>query len=362
MKALARAAAAALLTLPAGLVAQGAVEGRLQRYTFDDPSATGIELLELRSVGMSARIPIGVRVTLDVATAWAEGVSESAAGTRTSISGFTDSQVVLGVGVAPGVTLSAIGVLPTGVSEQSLEESRVAGAIAADLLPFAITNWGSGGGGGGMVSLARPVGALGLGLSVSYLARRSFEPLEEATFAYRPGDVLSVVAAVDGNPTPATKAALRLAYHRYGDDQVEGANLFRSGDRVEATASLAFPLRRGSSGIVYGSFHHRGGGTFLNLDDLLADQDLVLLGGGVRVPVGGVVLQPDAQARLFRRSDGLGQGWDLGAGVGVEIPFGTAALVPVARVHLGNVEVREGVESAMTAFEVGLAARWGRGR
>jgi hypothetical protein len=270
--------------------------------------------------------------------------------------------VVLGVALAGGVTVSGIGLLPTGISTQSLEESRVAGAIGADLLPFAITNWGAGGGGGGMVSVARAAGPVGLGLSVAYIARRSFEPLADETFAYRPGNVLSVVAAVDGNPSPSTKGALRLAYHRYGEDRVGGANLFRSGDRVEATASLAFPFGRGSSGIVYGSFHHRGGGTFLALDDLLADQDLVLLGGGARLPVWGVVLQPDAQARVFRRSDGLGQGWDLGAGVGVEIPMGSASLVPLARVHFGNVEVREGVDTGMTAFEVGLAWRWGRGR
>jgi hypothetical protein len=337
------------------------VGGTLQRYTFGEPSAAQIDMLELRTVDFGARWRVG-RTNLTVTGAWAQGLLEGADGERATISGLTDTQVTLGLTTEQGVGFTAIALLPTGLASQSLDESRVAGAMGADLFPFAVTNWGTGGGGGGQVSFARRAGGVGLGVSVSYIVRASFEPLDEAEFAYRPGNVLTVVAAVDGNPTPSTKASVRAAYHRHAEDQVEGANLYRPGDRFEGTASLAFPLGSGSSGIVYGSFHHRDGGLFLDFEEQASQQDLVRIGGGLRVPYGRVVLQPDLQARVFRRDDGREQGYHVGGGLDVEVPTERVILVPGLRVHVGNVEFAETVESSFTGFEISLAARFGGGR
>lgn len=334
------------------------VGGTLQRYTFDEPSATGIDVLELRTLDFGGRWRLG-RTDLTVTGAWAQGVLEAADGERATISGLTDTQVTLGLTTGQGLSFAAIGLLPTGLASQTLDESRVAGAMGADLFPFAVTNWGTGGGGGGLVSFARRTGGVGLGVSVSYIVRASFEPLDVAEFAYRPGNVLTVVAAVDGNPTPSTKASLRAAYHRHAEDQVEGTNLYRPGDRFEGTASLAFPVGGGSSGIVYGSFHNRAGGRFLDFDEQASQQDLVRIGGGLRVPYGGTVLQPDLQARFFRRDDGREQGYHFGGGLDVEVPTERLILVPGVRVYLGNVELSETAKSSFTGLEVSLAARFG---
>jgi hypothetical protein len=107
--------------------------------------------------------------------------------------------------------------------------------------------------------------------------------------------------------------------------------------------------------------HHRDEGSFLEVAELLPERDLVLLGGGLRLPVGDAVVQPDLQARLFRRSDGREQGWDVGFGVEMEFPAGGVRLVPALRAHVGRIEVREGVESGFTGFEVGLSTRFGAG-
>lgn len=329
-----------------------------QTFTFDDADAAAIGTLSLLTVPVSARVPLTELVDVQVNGAWARGELDHAGETST-ISGFTDTQLQLGV-QAGWARFTAIALLGTGKATQTQSESRVAGAIAADLLPFAISNWGSGSGGGAAVSVARPVGPLGLGLSVAYLARQSFEPLDGETFSYRPGNLLRVVAAVDGTVADVGKATLQLSWFRYGEDELDNNNLFRSGNRFRVLGSYAFPLGARANGIAYAGVLHRARGTFLELDETMASQDLVTVGGGIRVPVGGGVLQPDVEARFHRRADGIDQGWDLGIGADYEIAGTNAMLVPSARAHIGNVEVRDGVSTAFKGFEVGLALRLGR--
>jgi hypothetical protein len=198
---------------------------------------------------------------------------------------------------------------------------------------------------------------VGLGINVAYLVRRSFEPLDNQQFAYRPGDLLHVSVAMDGTVGEAGKATVRLTYERNGEDRGNDANLFRSGDRYQVLGSYAFPIGPGSNGIVYASLLHRNAGAFLESTETVASQDLVLFGGGARIPMGSGVFQPDAEARLFRRADGIDQGYDLSVGASYEIPGAEWTFAPSARVHLGHLEIREGVETGLTGFEAGLAIR-----
>jgi len=344
------------LAFPIAATGQSVGVGSLfQTFRFSDSGASGIETLTLITTPFSAGIPLGDRADLRLSGAFARGALDHAAGSST-ISGLTDTRVSLGFGTQ-WAQVAAVAILPTGKNTQTLEESRVAGAIAADLLPFAISNWGSGPGGGATLTAAGPVGSVGLGVNVAYLVRQSFEPLESQEFAYRPGDLLHVSVAMDGSVGEAGKATIRLTYERNGDDRGDDANLFRSGDRVQVLGSYAFPVGPASSGIVYASLLHRNEGAFLETTESLASQDLMLVGGGVRIPMGSGVFQPDAEARLFRRADGIDQGYDLSLGATYEIPGAEWTVAPSARLHLGHLEVREGVETGFNGFEVGLAVR-----
>lgn len=329
----------------------------LQTFRFSESDATGIGTLSLVTLPFSASVPLGSLADLNVAGAFARGSLDDASGTST-ISGLTDTRVSVGFG-AHWARVTAIAILPTGKATQTLQESRVAGAIAADLLPFAVSHWGGGPGGGVNLSAAGPVGAVGMGVSVAYLARQSFEPLDAQEFAYRPGDLLRVSVALDGTLGDAGKGTMRLTYERNGEDQRDDANLFRSGDRYQVVGSYAFPVGAGSSGIAYASLLHRSEGSFLENSQSLSSQDLVIVGGGVRIPMGTRVVQPDVEARLFRRGDGVDQGYDVAVGATYEIPGAGWTVVPSARLHLGRLEVRDGVETGFTGFEVGVAVRHG---
>ncbi|MBT8336588.1 MAG: hypothetical protein KJO11_08285 [Gemmatimonadetes bacterium] len=356
--------AAVGVVLAAGpLAAQSAQVGAgvlFQSYSFDDPSAASVESITVMAIPFAGTAWLGERVSLGIAGTWADGRLEDPDRGELSIQGLTDTQVTLTVSGRSGATsVSAVALLPTGVETQTLSESRVAGAVASELLPFAISNWGTGGGVGLSASSAHVVGPLGVGLSASYLVRREYSPLDAEQFAYRPGDVLRLVAAVDGTIATGTKGTLRVSLFRHRDDLADDANLFRAGDRFEVLGSIGFPLGAQSTGLVYGIFHSRDEGTYLSSDGTLSSQDLILAGGGMRSRVGRAILQPRIEARLFRRDDGVEQGYDLGVGLDVELPVGTAVMVPSVRAHIGNLEVRESVETAFTGLEFGLALRFG---
>ncbi len=343
--------------------AQVSAGGVLQRYVFDDPSAASVETLTLLALPFSARAVLGPRLSLGLQGTWAEGRLADPSGVESTITGLTDTQLTLTLAGRRGATsVTAIALLPTGNETQDLSESRVAGAVASELFPFAISNWGTGGGAGLSAATAHLLGGVGVGLSVSYLVRRSFEPLAEQTFAYRPGNMLQVVAAFDGALGAASKGTLQLTYNRHENDAGDDANLFRAGDRIQVMGSLGFPVGTRSTGLVFAALNHREQGTYLSDDGTLASQDLLLLGGGLRGQVGGAILQPRIEARFFRREDGKEQGYDLGGGLDAEIPAGSMTFVPSVRVHFGNLEVREGVETAFTGLEAGLSVRLGGAR
>jgi hypothetical protein len=240
-----------------------------------------------------------------------------------------------------------------------VEEADVAGLIAADVLPFRITNWGTGGGFGASTSFAGGFGAFAAGLSIGYVVAREFEPLSGDDFTYRPGNQLHVRAAIDRTFGSAGKAALVLTMQRFTDDELDGGNLFRTGDRYQAVGSYAFAAGARGNGIVYAGYLHRGEGEFEDETDVLAAQGLAYGGFGLELPAGRALLQPSLDLRLLRQDDGIGQGYTAGIGGSAEVPAGTLTFIPTVRGRFGNVTLRDEAESGFTGVELGLALRFG---
>ncbi len=353
----------------AAQVGVGPVDARaglvVDHYSFGDEEATGIRSLSLFTLPVSASVPVGERMAVELRTAFARGSLERADGESVDLSGLTDTEVRVGFRSSGDVALQLQGIamLPTGSASQTRDEAQLAGAVAADLLPFRISNWGSGGGAGVHASAARSFGDTGAGLSVSYVVGREFEPLEGEPFGYQPGDQLRIRGAVDHNVGSDAKVALTVTLERYSDDAVDGTNLYRSGNRIQALASYAFAPTPRTSALAYGGVFHRSEGTaLLEAAPSVPSQALLLAGGGVRVPMGWGVLVPSGDVRLFRTDDGVGQGWLTGVGVATEIPAAGHLLVPSVRARFGTVLVRDDVESGITGLELSLTARMGGAR
>jgi hypothetical protein len=359
-------AAIALLAGPAAAAAQVAGAGvSFERYGFGSADAVGIESVSLIAIPFAASAPLGRRVTLELAGAWASGELTRVDGSAATLSALTDTELRARVRVSDRFTLTGAYALPTGHATHTLDEFDVAGAIASDLLPFRISNWGGGGGGRIGAALALPVGEFGMGLSASYGVPRSFEPLVDEPREYVPANELALRLAVDRSLTRASRLTLQLGTFLYADEALGGQDVYRPGNRFFGLASLGFPAGRTASAAVYGGAMHRGAGELLQ-DSLSAGdpvaEDLVLAGFALRMPAGRATLTPAIDARLLRREDGHGQGYMAGIGGSAGIPGSTVTWVPTLRARFGNVVVSEGVESGFLGWEVALSARFGRVR
>ena len=368
--------ALATVLLAPGVSAQVGAGALMQTYRFDDPAAAGLEQFRLTTLPFMAAVPLGSRLTLDVSGAYAEGTVTGVDGFEATLSGPTDTQLGVSVALGPDrVVLTGGLVLATGQSTQTFQEAAVAGVVAAELLPFAISTWGSGGGAGGDVAVAFQAGRVGIGFSGGYQAASEYEPLSDLAFAYRPGDQLRFRFALDADVGEAGTFSLLLGLQRFGQDAFAGVNLFQSGTRLEGLVSYAFPTGLRGSGLVYGGVYHRENGSLLTDVPSLEgatdspSQQLFVGGANFRLPAGArAALLPDLEMRVFRSADGIGQGWVGSAGATLDLRvsgrrFGRRLVLgPTARFRFGSVTVNEDAESGLKGWEAGLTLRLEGGR
>lgn len=332
----------------------------IESYRFGDAASVGFKSVTLLTVPIAAEARLGSFARLGASTFFASGGAVRSDDTDYSISGLTDALLQLAVPLLnERVTLAAAVNLPTGISTYTDEEAQVAGIIAADLLPFRISNWGAGGSLDLSSQVAASTGGLNLGARVGYQIGQEFDLLEDGSFSYRPGNQLYVRLAADGN-VGAAKAAAQVTVHTFADDQLNSQNLYRSGNRVQAMFSYSAPLSNGRVQAYAGALR-RQHGTFLDGSEDTPAQTLLLLGAGLRRPMGQGVLVPSLDVRVLRSSDGQGQGYVGGAGVSYELNATTVTLTPSVRARFGSLLINDDVKSGISGLDAGVAIRF-RGR
>jgi hypothetical protein len=331
----------------------------LERYTFKQPEAIDIESLTLWTVPFGAEMAAGPNVLFSVSGSYARAVLSRPDGSEASLDGLTDSEISARVATPDGAaSVTAIVQLPTGSSRLSGDGLFAAGAIAADLLPFRITNWGTGGGAGLSAAVARPLGSFVVGASVGYVVARSFEPLDAQDFRYRPGNQFQVQAAIDRTIGRSAKAAVKVGWNRYGTDKGDGQNLFQTGDRLRVVGSLDFAIGQ-SKAIAYAGWLSRGEGEFAGATDLLPAQRLGYGGFGFRKSIGSAVLQPSLDVRVLDTDGADRHGYTAGLGAALELPLSGTIVAPSVRGRLGRIQAQDGAESTYNGIEMGLAVRFG---
>ena len=331
----------------------------LESYTFRAPTQTNIDKISLFTVPVVARVNLRPQLDVTVNGAFASATLTRPNGSSTTLAGLTDTEVRLTyAAMGDRVRLSAIALAPTGKSKLTADEMDVMGVIAADLLPFTISNWGSGGGLGVNASVAIPVSeGSTLGISTGFVAARKYEPLSATSFAYRPGNQMHIRAAADRTFGASAKGSLQIAYLHYSQDQNAGVNFYQAGDRLQASSSLAFAAGTNGTGIVYLGYLRRAEGKYTDVVRVTPAQDLVYAGTAFRRSMGGNVLVPSLDVRLLGNESGVDQGRTISAGLGIEIPRGSFELYPQAKARLGRLTMRSSQASDFTGFEIGLTIR-----
>jgi hypothetical protein len=364
---LAAAAAAMCACAPAAAQTAGAgppaayAGAGWETYRFGTPAALGLRTVSLFTLPWSVRAPVAGNTVVEVSGAWARGSLVRDDGTRATLSGLTDTQVRVARAFGRDrVTLALLAAIPTGHSRSSPAQAEVANAVAADLLPFRISNWGTGGGVGLSAAVAERWRGFGIGVSGGYTVARSFQPFEArggTELTYRPGDEAKLRVAADHTVGRSAKAALQVTWQHFDTDRFGGRNLYRAGDRLQVVGSLQCVVG-GYNGVAWAGVLHRGHGTSLSEDSPGAPvQDLWLGGAGLRVPYGRVAVTWGVDGRLFRVADGLGQGYYAGIGGTGELPAGRLVLLPTARLRVGRVVASGSERTGVRGLDLGLALR-----
>lgn len=365
-----------MLAFPGCALAQSIGAGvHVQSYSFDDPTTAGVESVRLFVTPFAAAADVG-RVSLGLSGAYARGTATGPTGGEASLSGPTDTDLVLTYRPGPDwLLISASSALPTGKASLDTQGSFVAAFIAAELLPFEIDSWGSGGDVGGDVAVATQAGAWGVGASAGYRVARAYEPLPDLPFSYKPGNQFQLRLALDRNVSQSSTLSFLVGLQHFSDDELAGTNLFKSGTRVQAVTSFAFPLGLRSSALVFGGVNHRANGALLTDEAALAgatdspSQQLFMTGANLRFPLGrGSAILPKAELHVFRAEDGASQGWVTTVGPAIDLRVsGNAStrqvfLTPSFVWRTGNVIVQEGSESGFQGWEAGMTLRVVAGR
>jgi hypothetical protein len=349
--------------------------GGFEVYRFATPEAANIRQLSLLTVPWGARTPLIGPASIEVRGGYAAARLEPASGDEITLAGPLDTELQIGVPFGRRgfvATVAGVIVLPTGTASQTPEEAVVAGAIAADLFPFRIVNWGTGGGAGGSVGAVRSMKRGSVGLSVGYVSTREFEPIQDESttspITYRPGDMLHLRIAADRNIGGASKATIALSYEHHQRDEFDGVNLYGTGGRYQAMGSYAFAAAAGSSGVVYAGALYReqgdyrdDGGTAPASPEIPA-QGLLLVGGGWRLPVRGTVLVPSVDSRVYRTEEGISGGHltGLGAALELRLPAGWM-VIPTGKLRYGSISVQEDRDSSIYGADLGVTVRFGSG-
>jgi hypothetical protein len=362
-----------LTAFPAAAQISGSTGVNFESYRFAEPASAGIESVSLLTVPVTAHAALFGPVSLQVRGGFARGALLTAGGEEIDLTGPTDTEIQLGVNLGSGplsATVTGIFVAPTGASSLSPGEAVLAAFVGSEFLPFRIRTWGMGGAAGLSLTAARSFGDGSIGFGAGYIATREYTPFRTPgsstppahSFMYRPGNQLQLRFAADRNLNRASKVSFAVVFERSEEDLLDDENLYQAGNRYQAMASYAFASGARSTAILYAGGLRSDEGTALmpSLNHDVSARTLFLAGGGMRVPVGGLVLVPSVDARVYRRGSGFGQGYLAGVGTAVEFPAGNLAVTPSARLRLGNLVASEGVESGITGLDLGLDIRFGR--
>lgn len=355
-------ASALTLTLAPHLAAQQLRESAaaglsFENFSFTNHEAVGLEQVTLITTPLAVTIPVaGVR--FDLSGALARGELTRADGSHAALTGPTDTRVALSVPIGDRLAeVTAFAVLPTGAGIENGSAADVAGVIAADVLPFSISHWGSGGGAGLAASVRQTMGSAEVGFGASYLLARAHDAAEHTGLIdYRVGDQLGLQFGVQGPVGRGGIASLDLRFLRSAEDQLASSNLYRAGNRIEAVGSYAFALGGASSAVLYAAGHHRQRGEALL--DATRDspaQALARAGAALRVPVrGSTMFLPQVDARAYRSEDGTGRGMLGAATAALEFNRGLMRLEPRVRAQVGRLEMGDGRSTGVMGLELGL--------
>ncbi len=328
------AAGVALLAAPVG--AQALLEPTVRvgpqfvEYRLGGDLDTRISEL---AIPVAVVLPMGSRLNLDIATAYASSRVEQN-GVEETITGVTDTQLRANYTLGSDFIVLTAGLnLPTGQSKVKGDQLKAAGYIGNDFLAFPVSNLGTGFAATAGVAVARPLGEWNVGFGASMRRAAAYDAFEigEDRVRFEPGDEYRARLGVDRAVGPG-RVAFGLTYSAFGDDK-DAQSSYATGDRIVTQAAYSAPVG-GMSLFV-------SGWNLMRLEGERAGQETMpgenITNLAVTAGIGalGTTLEPSIELRHWladgERAGTLGQ-----FGMRVRVPLGPLTAYPGASFTTGS--------------------------
>lgn len=319
-------------------------------------------------------VPVGViwtvspRLTFDVGTRFASASSTTAPDTAgrqvtATLSGLTDTQARLVYQVRPDMlALSLTANIPTGKSLLSSDQLGVAGPIAHDLIPYPVSNFGSGTSVTTGLALAVPVGGWAVGIGGAFRMSSGYTMFyapdsSHAPYDLKPGAEMRFTLGADRVFGDA-HASFGLTYSSFANDEVAGQQL-APGKRVIGQASWSQPFL-GANLALYAWDLYRGASNDMAGAAAIQEQNLVAVGGALTIQQGRNQLRPSVEYR--RHWAGFNslqaEGTLLALGLRYAMMMGDRmTLLPAVRYDMGNVVGLSGTDVGYHGLSASLMLR-----
>ena len=348
-------AGAALVPMP--LLAQGPVTGfagvEARGVTYQ--AGLGIKSVSEVAVPFAVIWPASARLSFDLGGRYATASRKGSDDSTVTISGLTDLQVRGTYQLIPDIAVFSLSAnLPTGKTKITDSQLLTAGAIASDLLPYPVANFGSGFNLTSGIAFAVPVGGWALGIAGSYRLNGNFTPFADTTFcpvtnakagcSYQAGGEFRVRVGAD-RVVGQGRVSFGFTYSSFGEDDFGSSPIFQSGSRYIGQGSWSFPV--GNVGLqVYAWDLYRSPGSQLVAGGSITQKRNVLaLGAAGSIQMGRNVLRPQVEFRNYTLGDpSLASGGKLlSLGLQYQLAMGTRfALLPSARFDTGSENALDG--------------------
>lgn len=311
-------------------------------------------------------VPAGIvyapseRFSIDLGTRFASATRESGNGGSTTVSGLTDTQARLVYALRPDqLVLSLAANLPTGKATIEGNELAVIGAIADKLIPYPVSNFGSGFSLTTGLAFALPVGGWAIGASGSFRFNGTYTLFADTSAAqsqYKPGAETRIRVGAD-RVVGQGRVSLGVTYSNFSIDEYNGSQAFQPGQRYISQASWAFPFM-GSSLSLYAWDLYRSAGTdFAGATATRREtQNTMAFGAAAGLGARGR-LRPSLEFRS--QSEGASSGSLLSAGMRYTLQLGDRlTLLPAFRYDTGSITAGSKATFSGLSASVSIRSSW----
>jgi hypothetical protein len=211
-----------------------------ETYSFDAGPGVQFSRISEITVPLGVTVPLGRFGDLHLSGGYVNVRLDSDSVADQTISGLLDTELRLSWNAIPGrLVVFANAGLPTGTKTITQEQLSLVAVVATDVIGFAASTVGSGGGVGGGFAGAVPLGrswALGLGGGVR--GPFSYQPIVGDTTSLQPGIDVRLRLGVEGSLARRTYLRAAAVFAHRSKDEVGGTTRNGVGNRFIGYLSL----------------------------------------------------------------------------------------------------------------------------